>query len=314
MLQLELAVTEGLAVVPVRVEDIKPTGGMAYYLSTVHWIEAVDSNIEQRINILKITVANILKCYKTAMDDEAKKVIPIDIEDDSYKNDNSSKINIIQLMVSKSNLIYAIIPATIALVVAFLLIFGTYIFKGNTEKTDIETFTQSPTVEQIESTKTITDAPAIQPTHIPTTTSTATVDPNVSLETIVQFESQELRACIINTFREMGLDFDGQTTVGDMQKLKTLQIISSYSIIMGYSEDIALCQINNSNIEKLEGLQYATNLETLTIVGQHLKDISALTQIQSLKYLDLSFNSISDITPIANNTDLRDLKFIKTKL
>ena len=39
--EIELAVSRGLTIMPLRLEQIEPTRSMAYYMAGVHWIEAL---------------------------------------------------------------------------------------------------------------------------------------------------------------------------------------------------------------------------------------------------------------------------------
>ncbi len=58
--EVQLAVSNNLIIIPIRIEDIQPTDGMLYYLSTVHWIDILNEKIENQINAITDTVSNIL--------------------------------------------------------------------------------------------------------------------------------------------------------------------------------------------------------------------------------------------------------------
>ena len=58
--EIELAVHNNVVVLPVRIEDIMPTGGMSYYLSTTHWIDVIDESIENKISTIISRIRNIL--------------------------------------------------------------------------------------------------------------------------------------------------------------------------------------------------------------------------------------------------------------
>ncbi len=47
--EVERAVSKNLVVVPVRVEDVKPTGDLEYFLGTPHWLDAVTPPFEQHL-------------------------------------------------------------------------------------------------------------------------------------------------------------------------------------------------------------------------------------------------------------------------
>lgn len=46
------AVSAGVTIIPFRLTEEEPTGGMRYYLSSVHWLDAMDSELEESIQKL----------------------------------------------------------------------------------------------------------------------------------------------------------------------------------------------------------------------------------------------------------------------
>ena len=47
--EVERAVNKGLVVMPVRIEDIKPTGDLEYFLATPHWLDAITPPFERHL-------------------------------------------------------------------------------------------------------------------------------------------------------------------------------------------------------------------------------------------------------------------------
>lgn len=45
--EIELAVSRGLTIMPLRLEQVEPTRSMAYYMAGVHWIDAISPPLEQ---------------------------------------------------------------------------------------------------------------------------------------------------------------------------------------------------------------------------------------------------------------------------
>jgi len=60
MREVERAVFKNLPIVPFRIQDIKPTKSMEFFLSTPHWLDAIDDDQEKHINELLETVERIL--------------------------------------------------------------------------------------------------------------------------------------------------------------------------------------------------------------------------------------------------------------
>lgn len=90
----------------------------------------------------------------------------------------------------------------------------------------------------------------------------------------------------------------------DLQKLKTLTIEGSID--------------ETYRVAKLNGLQYATNLEKLVINGNHIENVKPLKKLTKLHTLNLSFEvdenrGYTEYTdyPITDITPLKDLKELK---
>jgi len=60
MREVERAVSNGIPIIPLRIENIMPSESMEYYLSSVHWLDAITPPIEQHLDKLTDTVARIL--------------------------------------------------------------------------------------------------------------------------------------------------------------------------------------------------------------------------------------------------------------
>ncbi|MBC2177741.1 hypothetical protein HCB27_14505 [Listeria booriae] len=76
-------------------------------------------------------------------------------------------------------------------------------------------------------------------------------------------------------------------TKTDLEKLTTL----SSSVLTAADE----------KIKTLDGLEFAVNLETLTLTNQAISDVSPIQNLSKLSRLDLQSNQISDLTPLYDN-------------
>ena len=63
----------------------------------------------------------------------------------------------------------------------------------------------------------------------------------------------------------------------------------------------------NSQIADLIGLEYASNLKSLSLWGNPISALSPLTNLTQLKYLHLGLCEISDVSPLAGLTGLTNL-------
>ncbi|MGB0371620.1 MAG: extracellular solute-binding protein [Opitutales bacterium] len=70
--EVHQAVTEGKTIIPLRIERLSPGGNLAYYLSTTHWLEAIDPPMEEKIEELSQVVIAALKGGKGSATQEPK--------------------------------------------------------------------------------------------------------------------------------------------------------------------------------------------------------------------------------------------------
>ncbi len=58
--EINNAVRTGAVIIPFRLTQTPPSGGMRYYLSTVHWLDALDGTLEHNLAQLSTLVRSIL--------------------------------------------------------------------------------------------------------------------------------------------------------------------------------------------------------------------------------------------------------------
>ncbi len=58
--EVSLAVSNNVIIVPLRIEDITPSGAMSYYISTEHWLDAITPPMEAHIQRLTASVQTLL--------------------------------------------------------------------------------------------------------------------------------------------------------------------------------------------------------------------------------------------------------------
>jgi hypothetical protein len=58
--EVERAVNHGLAVIPLRIEDVKPAKALEYFVSTPHWLDAFNPPLEKHLNYLAEVIRHIL--------------------------------------------------------------------------------------------------------------------------------------------------------------------------------------------------------------------------------------------------------------
>jgi hypothetical protein len=59
--EIERAVSKGIPIIPVRIEEVAPTKSMEYFLGAIHWLDALTPPLERHLQQLAETVKAILK-------------------------------------------------------------------------------------------------------------------------------------------------------------------------------------------------------------------------------------------------------------
>ncbi len=59
--EVERAISNGVPVVPMRIEDVRPTELLAYFMNAVHWLDALTPPIESHLQRLAEAVKALLK-------------------------------------------------------------------------------------------------------------------------------------------------------------------------------------------------------------------------------------------------------------
>src|ERR1019366_566175 len=71
--EVERAISKGLVILPLRIEDVRPDGAMEYALSNMHWLDAFTPPMERQLEILAKSVKTLL-----AKDGETQETIVAD--------------------------------------------------------------------------------------------------------------------------------------------------------------------------------------------------------------------------------------------
>lgn len=58
--EVERAVSNGLAIVPLRIEDVAPTRSLDYFIGSIHWLDAMTPPLERHLDHLLETVQKLL--------------------------------------------------------------------------------------------------------------------------------------------------------------------------------------------------------------------------------------------------------------
>lgn len=97
--EVERAVNRGLPIIPFRIEDIKPSKSMEYFISSTHWLDALTPPIESHIQKLTKTIIDLLTSMeKSESRDPNVTNANIDYNKENYEivhQDKNKTLNII---------------------------------------------------------------------------------------------------------------------------------------------------------------------------------------------------------------------------
>jgi hypothetical protein len=75
--EVERAVSKGIPIVPLRIENITPTQSLEYFIGTVHWLDALTPPVEQHLHRLGEAVRALLRIDSPAADGAAAAATPV---------------------------------------------------------------------------------------------------------------------------------------------------------------------------------------------------------------------------------------------
>jgi WD40 repeat protein len=88
--EVERAVNKGVIVVPLRIEDVVPTESLEYFMSNVHWLDALTPPLEKHLDHLAGTVKIMLERIETRDDPAPRPLGEIEVRSIAAEN-NSPK-------------------------------------------------------------------------------------------------------------------------------------------------------------------------------------------------------------------------------
>ena len=123
--------------------------------------------------------------------------------------------------------------------------------------------------------------------------------------TSVHIPDPNLRATLN---RMLDKSSDAPITVAEMESFIGFGVHNTHRQING-STQIIQETLNNKGIENLTGLEYAINIQGLSISDKGISDLSPISELIKLHELRLHFTSVSDLTPISELTKIRVFVF-----
>ena len=126
-----------------------------------------------------------------------------------------------------------------------------------------------------------------------------------------------------------GVELDLEIDLNQLDKLNIVVEILDPNLeqaireTLSLSEDIPLTQLQMQNLTRLSawhsgiidltGLEYATSLQVVSLVGNQIQDLRPLAGLIHLELVAFDSNPISDISPLANLTNLKHLRLASNR-
>jgi len=310
--EIELAVHNNVVVLPVRIEDIMPTGGMSYYLSTTHWIDVIDEGIELKITAIINRIRNILDGPEyeetSQIESEPHKIVA----KAAIKKPRKTKLQ---------KPILAITAVVLLTAVGLTLFFMRDVIFNKQENVTIASSGITPSPNEDDSLDLIYDVtPGIEVTVMPTDSPEPTpiiwvpedfgYDPDME----VSIPNVALKNVIIQTLEAQGNPINGHISVADMFHINEIYVVSEQN-------DYATKDIDDKNIlenesaivinkviNDLEGMQYAKNMRAFVYIDDYnknsIENLSPLAELYNLEILYLPGFKIKNLDEISGLTNL----------
>ncbi|MCK5128492.1 MAG: leucine-rich repeat domain-containing protein [Clostridiales bacterium] len=282
--EVEIAIHNGIEVIPIRIEDIMPSGDMNYFLASTSWIDVMDKKIENKISFIIFKINDILD-------------MPINNKHITTNNERKKKKSVRKII--------------IGIFIILLLMIGTLaiIFRNEIPNivASIRQLTSTPASTPMSApSKTIEHSPKPTPEPVPEK-STTPQDYGLDPDMIVEIPDAVLRGAILQTLR-ISIGFTKQEiTVRDIFNLEVIIVIHESEDWYTNQSFAALIYETTDIMEDFSGLEYAHNLKILEITKSNISDISPLSDLVNLESLRINESNISDIGALAKLINITDL-------
>ena len=320
--EVEIAVQNNLVIIPARIEDIMPSGGMSYYLATMQWIDIKGKDIDTKISEIALRVKKVLNTIeesgsKEQLDNKLKSR-DMGLEPIFKSGSKNPKFKRLTVIISASVLVIA--------VGLILFLFRDTLLSGKDSKDTLEQIvSDEPT--NIPAPATSEASGSIQSEELQETIQYedkiyTPEDLGMAADDVVEIKDSVLKDSIFSTLEDMGLSPQEDLTVSDMLSLECLIVVNSddkqdfesrfynddyYSCLVDYTDYIKYCELSTAYMPDMSGIEFARNLKYLVIMGLGVRDVRQLGELTNLELIWLEDNKINDISQFAGLYNLKNL-------
>ena len=328
--EVTLAVKEGKTVIPFRLTDSDMNDELEYYLSSVHWLDAMDPPLSRNIRVLTEKVLSILKIDGEAVEDSGPDIGWADSDNSARK---VSDPDIYRERAEKRDGSRSALVFTCILIVLLAAGIGGFILFGGSDK--------KPDIAAADGASGVDDSGTALEYAV--RRSTGIWERDLSVEEAENISALNLSGDLKNEYGRISslkgleafkwleeIDLSNnrisdisalsslshlrvvnleKNRIEDIEPLKDLTAvvhldlntnnISSLSPLLNLTR-MRMLDVRNNDITSIDGLDDMTNLKELYISKNQIEDISPISELGVLTYLSAGYNKIEDISPLAN--------------
>jgi endo-1,4-beta-xylanase len=130
--EIERAVSKGVSILPVRIEEVAPTKSMEYFLGAIHWLDALNPPLEHHLQQLAETVKVMLRFDADANSqivDHTQKAVATDHSREQSRH--SKPAAALSALARKTVWPNWLLPATCSVALIVLLVGGFWFYQRN---------------------------------------------------------------------------------------------------------------------------------------------------------------------------------------
>jgi len=115
-------------------------------------------------------------------------------------------------------------------------------------------------------------------------------------------------------FGDNNLKYEVALTIFGTAEAPAKADIGTFKIYEVDMDSLRVLDARGKGITSLLGLEDATNLDTLILSSNKIRDLTPLADLTGLEYLDLQRNGLADVTPLRNLTNLEELRLYTNEI
>lgn len=318
--ELELADQNNMDILPVRMDDTKPTGGMAYYLSNRRWFDRDAGRLDMDETAKKIS--RYLRDKKDEREIAFEKVRAT-VEGAQGKSEKEQ----VDFQRKTSSAVLAMVAIPLFFILIIWMILSQFNFFDRRSDQEYEAAKQNIIEFKDATLKEAVEETLInQGYEVGADLSEADLWELTSLKVVSPDENGRIADAVM-TDANLRIVQNGLIEIdGVIESLEGLQVAKNLTELMisGQSvqslapiaglKELVFLNLSGNRISDLESLKDLSRLHVLILDNNNIRDLTALAEVKQVVELNLANNEIIDIAPLGGMDDLRRLNLSGNKV